>query len=164
MPEKTANRMVLTLPSATEIVVTRTFDAPRRLVFEAMTRCEHLAKWWGPRGFELTECSIDLRPGGTYRYVQRAPDGGIHPFYGVWREIAPERIVCTQTYEPFPTSESVVTSLLTEHDGRTTLSQHVAFSSAEARDAAIAAGMEWGEAQAFERLDELLAELGSSNR
>ncbi|MFI5258461.1 MAG: SRPBCC family protein [Candidatus Limnocylindrales bacterium] len=160
MTEKIANRMALTLPSDKEIAVTRTFDAPRSLVFEAMIKCEHLSKWWGPRGYELAECSIDLRPGGAYRLVQRSPDGGVHPFKGVWREIAaPERLVFTQIYdvEPFSIHESVVTNVLTEHDGRTTLSQLIVFNSTEARDGMVASGMEWGATQSFERLDELLA-------
>jgi uncharacterized protein YndB with AHSA1/START domain len=168
MVDQIANRMTLTFPSDREVVVTRAFDAPRSLAFEAMTRCEHMARWWGPRGYDLTVCEIDLRPGGAYRFVQRSPDGGNHPFKGVYREIvAPERIVFTQIYdvEPINAHEVIVTNTLSEQAGRTTLSQHLLFDSLESRDGMIASGMEWGEAQSFERLTELLAELqrGGSN-
>ena len=160
MIPKTANRMTLTLVSDREVAVTRAFDAPRSLVFEACSDCEHMKNWWGPRGFDLIECRMDLRPGGTYRFVQRAPDGSIHGFNGVYREIAaPERIVFTQIYEPIPDQEVVVTTTLTETNGRTALSQTLLFGSREARDGMIASGMEWGQAQSFERLDELLTVL-----
>jgi uncharacterized protein YndB with AHSA1/START domain len=162
MVEKIAHRMTLTLLSDREVVVTRAFDAPRRLVFAAMSTCEHMARWWGPRGYDLTVCEMDLRPGGAYRFVQRSPDGGIHPFKGVFREIAaPERIVFTQIYDVAPINEHevIVTNTLSERDGRTTLSQHLLFDSIEARDGMIGSGMEWGEAQSFERMDELLVEL-----
>jgi uncharacterized protein YndB with AHSA1/START domain len=96
MADKIASRMTLKLLSDREIGVTRAFDAPRRLVFEACNSCEHLPRWWGPRGFELITCEMDLRVGGAYRFVQRGPDGSIHPFKGVYREIAaPECIVFT---------------------------------------------------------------------
>ncbi len=163
MAGRIANRMTLTLVGDREIAVTRAFDAPRRLVFEAWSSCEHMARWWGPRGYDLTECRMDLRPGGSYRFVQTAPDGTIHAFSGVYREIAPpERIVFTQVYEPWPDQEVVVSTTLAEKDGRTALSQTLLFNSVEARDGMVASGMEWGQAQSFERLDELLAELARS--
>ena len=163
MVEKIANRMTLTLPSELEISVSRTFDAPRNLVFEAMTGCRHLSKWWGPRYLTLEHCEIDLRPGGGYRFVQKAPDGTLYPFKGVYREVtAPERIVFTQIYdvEPFSIYEMLVTNILTEAGGKTTLAQTLLFDTPEARDGMIASGMEPGEAESFDRLDELLAELG----
>jgi uncharacterized protein YndB with AHSA1/START domain len=160
MLEKIANRMTLTLLSDREVAVTRAFDAPRRLVFEAMSSCERMKHWWGPRGYELVSCESDLRVGGAYRFVQRAPDGTIHAFKGVYREIAAlERIVFTQIYEPWPDQEVVVSTTLSEQDGRTAMSQRLVFGSKEARDGMIGSGMEQGEAQSFERLDELLAEL-----
>jgi uncharacterized protein YndB with AHSA1/START domain len=162
MVETSANRMTLTLPSDREIAVQRTFDAPRSLVFEAMTSCEHLARWWGPRHLTLASCEMEFRPGGAYRFVQQAPDGTIHPFKGEYREIAaPERVVLTQIYEPYPDQEALVSTTLAEKDGKTTLSQTLRFASSEARDGMIASGMESGEAESFDRLDELLAELSS---
>jgi uncharacterized protein YndB with AHSA1/START domain len=165
MTETTANRMTLTLVSDCEIAVTRAFDAPRSLVFEAATKCEHLARWWGPRGFELTGCDIDFRVGGSYRFVQRAPDGSSHAFHGEFREITvPERTVQTQVYEPMPDQEVVVTTTFSESDGKTLLSQRLVFGSKEARDGMVASGMEWGQRQSFERLDELLIALRQAVR
>jgi uncharacterized protein YndB with AHSA1/START domain len=160
MAETLANPMTLTLVSDREIAVTRIFDAPRGLVFEACHNCDHLSHWWGPRGFELTECQVDLRPGGSYRFVQRAPDGSMHAFHGTYREIErPERTVFTQVYEPYPDVELIVSTTLTEVDGKTALSQHMLFPSREARDGMIASGMERGQRQSFDRLDEVLAEM-----
>ena len=162
MVETIANRMTLTLPSDREIAVERTFDAPRSLVFEAMTGCEHLARWWGPRYLTLPSCEMEFRPGGTYRFVQQAPDGTLHPFKGEYREIAaPERVVFTQIYEPYADQEALVSTTLAEMDGKTALSQTLRFASREARDGMVASGMESGEAESFDRLDELLAELSS---
>jgi uncharacterized protein YndB with AHSA1/START domain len=158
MAQTTANKMTLTLTSDREIAVTRAFDAPRSLVWEACNSCEHMKYWWGPRGFDLVECSMDLQPGGKYRFVQKASDGSIHGFNGVYREIAaPERIVFTQIYEPFPDQEVLVATTLTETGGKTALSQTLTFASKEARDGMVASGMEWGQSQSFERLEELLA-------
>jgi len=160
MNQTLGNPMTLTLTSDREITISRAFDAPRALVWAACHQCEHLTNWWGPRGFELIECSIDLRPGGGYRFVQKAPDGSIHPFHGTYREIRePERVVFTQVYEPIPGAEMEVSTTLTEVDGKTALTQHLRFASKEARDGTIATGMEWGERQSFERLDEVLARL-----
>lgn len=160
MAETSANTMSLSLTSDREVEVTRRFDAPQSLVFEAWSSCEHLAHWWGPRGYDLVGCELDLRPGGKYRFVQRAPDGSTHAFHGTYSEIQrPERMVFSQVYEPVPDQEVLVTTTLTEIDGHTALSQHLLFSSKEARDGMLASGMEWGQAQSFERLDELLAEM-----
>src|SRR5437667_12431752 len=100
-----------TTPSDREIVLTRLFDAPRRLVFDAMTKPEHVRRWWGilDDDHSVTVCEIDLRPGGAWRFVGRGPRGQ-YAFYGVYREIAPERVVFTEIFEPFPDVESVVTS------------------------------------------------------
>jgi uncharacterized protein YndB with AHSA1/START domain len=101
----------VTTPSDREICMTRLFDAPRHLVFEAMTKPEHVTQWWGRlgEGYSVPICEIDLRPGGAWRFVNRHPKGEA-VFYGVYREIAPpERLVFTEIYEPFPDAESVVT-------------------------------------------------------
>ena len=95
--------LTLTLPSDREIVMTRVFDAPRELVFEAHSKCEHLEKWWGPRRYTLSVCEMDFRPGGAYRFVQRGPDGEEHGFRGEFREIVPpERIVWTSNMKVCP--------------------------------------------------------------
>ncbi len=162
MAEQTANRMTSTLASDKEVTIIRDFDAPRSLVFEVMTKCEHLVHWWGPRGYVLEICENDVRPGGAYRFSQRAPDGVLHPFKGTWLHVvAPERAVFTQIYDVPPINDHVmeVDNTLTEDGGKTHLVQCLSFDSLESRDAMIASGMEKGEAESFERLDELLIEL-----
>ena len=144
-------------PSDLEIVMTRVFDAPRDLVFEAHTSCEHLARWWGPRGYEVSECDIDFRPGGAWRIVHRDPDGEEYAFRGEYREIVrPERIVWTFEFEGMPGNVSVETMTLEEHDGKTTLTAVSVFDWVEARDGMLQSGMEEGAAETYERLDEYL--------
>ncbi len=100
-----------------EVVVTRAFDAPRALVFEAWTRPEHVARWWAPRGFTLPACELDFRPGGAYRMVMQGPDGSRYPFHGVYREIVPgERIVFTAVIAP-TRGDAVVTTVVFEDEG-----------------------------------------------
>jgi uncharacterized protein YndB with AHSA1/START domain len=147
--------MQLTLPSEREILLTRVFDAPRALVFEAHSKPEHVRRWWGPRRFELTVCEMDFRPGGTWRFVQRDTDGGEYGFHGEYREIVrPERLVYTFEFEGAPGHVSVETITFDEHDGRTVTTNLVSFATPEARDAMIASGMESGAAESMERLDE----------
>src|SRR5262249_26985910 len=101
----------VTTPSECEIRMSRLFDAPRDLVFEAMTKPEHITKWWGRlgEGYSVPVCEVDFRPGGKWRYINRHP-GGDAEFYGVYREIdVPRRIVFTETFAPFPDAESVCT-------------------------------------------------------
>src|SRR3954468_12342245 len=100
-----------TTPSEQEICMTRLFDAPRHLVFEAMSKPEHIKRWWGRlgEGYSVPVCEVDLRPGGAWRFVNRMPNGETATFYGVYREIVPpERVVFTEIFEPFPDSPSVV--------------------------------------------------------
>lgn len=164
MAAKQSNRMTLTMPSDREVVLTRVFDAPRRLVFEAMTKCEHLKHWYGPRGYTLPVCEIDLRPGGEWHHVVRGPDGSEMPMKGVYREIAPpDRLVSTESYD-LPgmgwTPESVVTTTLEERDGKTTLTSRILYQSVEHRDGHVGSGMEGGAAETFDRLAEYLAATG----
>lgn len=150
--------LTVTTPSDREIVMTRVFDAPRHLVFEAHTSCEHLSHWWGPRGYEIASCEMDFRPGGKWRILHRTPDGvEEHGFRGEYREIVPpERLVWTFEYEGFPGNISVETLTLEEHDGKTTLTVTSVFDSVEARDAMLQSGMEKGAAETWERLSEYL--------
>ncbi len=151
----------VTLPSDRELVITRTFDAPRRLVFAALTQPEHVRRWYGPRRLALTVCEIDLRPGGAWRYVLRDPESGQEfAFSGVYREITPpERLVTTECYEAMPGHDYLVTVTLTEQDGRTTLRSHLLYQSREDRDGHLQSGMEDGMRETFDRLAERLAEL-----
>src|SRR3954471_20464879 len=130
MSQTGSGSLTVTTPSDREIVMTRVFDAPRALVFEAHSKCEHLKKWWG-RGNPL-DCEIDFRPGGAWRFVEHAPDGGDYGFHGEYREIvAPERIVQTFEFDGMPGHVSVETLVLDEQDGKTTLTSTSVFDSVE---------------------------------
>jgi uncharacterized protein YndB with AHSA1/START domain len=150
-----------TTPTDRDIVLTRLFDAPRRLVFEAMSKPEHVRRWWGilDERYSVTVCEIDLRPGGTWRFVGRGPQGE-YGFHGSYREIVPpERVVFTEIYDPFPDAESVVTAVLTEERGKTRLTVTATYPSIEVRDAVLKSGMASGAATSYDRLEELVAEL-----
>ena len=148
-----------TLPSDREIEITRVFDAPRELVFDALTNPEHLPHWFGLRAWTLPVCEIDLRPGGKWRYVMRGPDGQEMGMSGVYREIErPERLVYTESFDDYP-GETINTGVLTEEDGKTTFTATVLYESKEHRDAVIESGMQSGAAETFDRLAEHLASL-----
>lgn len=147
-------------PSDREVVVTRVVDAPRRLVFDAMSNPKHVPQWLtGPEGWTMPVCEIDLRPGGAWRYVYRQPDGAEMTLQGSYREVAPpERIVSTESWGPeWP--ETINTLVLTEAAGQTTITMTIRYPSQEARDAALRSGMKDGMDQGFARLDGLLASL-----
>ena len=156
-----SNTFKTSTPSDREIVLTRLFDAPRRLVFDAMTKPEHVRRWWGilDDRYSVTTCEIDLRPGGAWRFVGRHPTGEV-TFYGVYREIVrPERLVFTEIFAPFPDVESVVTSVYTEEGGKTRLTATCTYPSKDVRDMVIQSGMEKGAAASYDRLDDLVREL-----
>jgi uncharacterized protein YndB with AHSA1/START domain len=154
--QTSSDRVMVTTPSDHEIVMSRVFDAPRALVFEAHSKCEHIRQWWG-RGNPL-DCQMDFRPGGTYRFVEHAPDGNEYGFRGEYREIvAPERIVQTFEFEGMPGHVSVETLVLSEHDGKTTLTSTTRFDSVEDRDGMLASGMEAGANESLDHLARLLA-------
>lgn len=153
----------VTTPSDREIRMTRLFDAPRRLVFEAMTRPEHVRQWWGNLGdgYSVPICEADVRPGGKWRYVNRHPKGEAE-FYGVYREVsAPDRVVFTETYAPFPDAESVVTVELTDENGKTRFTITSVYPSREVRDMVLKTGMERGAALSYDRLEEVAAGLSA---
>src|SRR5215510_7783123 len=150
MIASTANKgtFEVTTPSETEIKMTRLFDAPRQLVFDAMTKPEHVKEWWGRlgEGYSVPVCEIDLRPGGKWRFVNRHPKGDA-VFYGEYREVTPpSRLVFTEIFEPYPESVSVVTSVFTEEGGKTRFTATVRYPSLVVRDAVIATGMAKGAA------------------
>ncbi len=143
-----------------EIVMTRDFDAPRRLVFHALTKPELVKQWLlGPPGWSMPVCEIDLRVGGAYRYVWRNTNGKEMGMGGVFREIVvPERIVNTEKFdEAWYPGEAVGAAVLIEQGGMTTLTQTVLYVSQEARDGVLKSGMERGVAVSYDRLAELLA-------
>jgi uncharacterized protein YndB with AHSA1/START domain len=142
-----------------EIVIIRSLDAPRELVFRAHTEPELLRRWLGPRTWELTECDIDLRAGGAWRYVMHGPDAATMVMHGVYREVAPpDRLVTTESFDDNWTGgETVNTTTFDEVDGVTTVTISVMYPSREARDGALATGMEAGLAEGYGRLEDLLA-------
>jgi uncharacterized protein YndB with AHSA1/START domain len=149
-----------TTPSDREVVITRVVSAPRRVVFEAFTNTRHVPNWLiGPEGWTMPVCEIDLRPGGTWRYVYRKNDGSEMTMQGSYREVVPpERLVSTESWGPeWP--ETVNTMVLTEAGGLTTITIAVLYPSKEARDAALKTGMKTGMDQSFARLDGFLETL-----
>jgi uncharacterized protein YndB with AHSA1/START domain len=154
----------VTTPSDEEIRLTRLFDAPRHLVFEAMTKPEHVKRWWGRlgEGYSVPVSEIDLRVGGKWRFVNRHPKGEV-AFYGEYREITPpSRLVFTEIFEQFPDSVSVVTAEFTEEGGKTRLTATVRYPSLEVRDMVLASGMATGAGISYDRLEDLVAELQRS--
>ena len=145
----------LTTPSDREVLITRVVEAPRRLIFEAWTSCEHLPHWLlGPGGWTMPICEIDLRPGGTQRFVWRRDNGTEMEIKGVIREVTPpERFVATESWgKDWP--ETINTLVLTEEQGITTIALTMLYPSKEARDNALKNGMKDGIDQSFVRLDE----------
>ena len=147
-----------------EIVMTRVFDAPRKLVFEAMSKPELVQCWLlGPEGWTMPVCEIDMRVGGKYRYVWRNTSSGQEMgMGGVYREVVvPERVVVTEKFDQawYP-GEAVGTLVLTEQAGKTTLTQTILYNSRETRDAVLKTPMEKGVAASYDRLDQVLASMG----
>ena len=152
---------VVTLPTDEQILITREFAAPRHLVYKAWTTPELVKRWWSGKRGEVTSVEIDLRVGGTWRYVMAANEGFEVAFHGEYQEIVPnERLVSTEVYEGFPDGEALDTLTLTEADGRTTLTVLVQHSSKEHRDAHIDSGMEGGMQEAMDLLEQVAVSLG----
>jgi uncharacterized protein YndB with AHSA1/START domain len=158
---RNSDSFTVTTPSDCEIRMTRLFDAPRRLVFEAMSKPEHITQWWGRLGdgYSVPVCEVDLRVGGTWRFVNRHPKGEA-AFHGVYREVAaPDRVVFTEIFEEFPDAESVVTAVYTEEHGKTRLTATVLYPSREVRDMVLKTGMQHGAAISYDRLEDVVGRL-----
>ena len=166
MAEQTKTTSKLSLPSDREIVGSRIMDAPPELVFKAYTDPELIPRWWGPRRYATTVDKMDLRPGGVWRFVHRAADGGEYAFNGVYREIVPpKRLVHTFNYEGAPGHEAIETVTFEEAEGgKTRMTDHMLFESREERDGMLNSGMEEGAAETVDRLAELLRELQAGKR
>jgi uncharacterized protein YndB with AHSA1/START domain len=160
MAMTTSRKAVVTLPADTQILITREFDAPKHLVYQAYTTPELIKRWWsGDRG-EVGSAEVDLRVGGTWRYVMTANGGFEVGFHGTFREIVPnERIVFTEVFEGMPDAEAVDTTTFTEAGGRTTLTILVQHQRKEHRDAHIDSGMEGGMNEAFDHLEHVAQSL-----
>lgn len=148
-------------PSECVIVLTRLFDAPRELVFEAMTKPEHVRRWWGKLDDEhsVPVCEIDFRIGGAWRFVGKGPRGEVE-FYGEYKEIAaPERVVFTEIFAPYPDVPSLVTSVLADEGGKTRMTVTCEYPSQEVRDMVIGTGMAEGASKSYDALEGLLESL-----
>ena len=154
MPVTSKRTAVVTLPSDTEILITREFAAPKHLVYRAYTEPELIKRWWsGDRG-RVTSVEVDLRVGGTWRYVMVANEGFEVAFHGEFHEVVPdERLVTTEVYEGMPDAQALDTATFTETDGRTLLSILVRHETQANRDAHIESGMEGGLQEAMDHLE-----------
>lgn len=150
---------ILTLPSETEILVERTFRAPRALVWRAFTDASLLPKWMGPAAYEMTRSEMDVRVGGKYRWVWRLDEGDLS-MHGEFLEVdAPRRMVTTEYMDPHPIPTHNVTTFSEEKDGRTKVAILIRVPSKEMRDMMLATGMQAGMDEGYARLDALLGEL-----
>ena len=159
-----SNTFKVSTPSECDIQLTRLFDAPRHLVYEAMTKPEHIRRWWGNlgAGYSVPVCEVDLRVGGSWRFVNELPNGKRVAFYGEYREIAPpDRLVFTEIFEDFPDTVSLVSSTFTDENGKTRLTVTATYPSVEVRDIVLQSGMEKGAALSYDRLEEIAQELAS---
>ena len=153
------NTLKVTTPSEREIAMTRVFDAPRSMVFDAWTKPELLKRWLVRGDWTFAVCEVDLRVGGKYRFVWRGPNGMEMGMGGVYREVVrPERIVATELFDtPWYPGEAVGTTAFVEHGGKTTVTTTVLYATREARDGVLASPMERGIAENYNKLDGVLA-------
>jgi len=151
---------VVTLPTDTQILITREFDAPKHLVYRAWTTPELVKRWWYAERGEVTAAEIDLRVGGSWRFVMVTPDGLEVAFSGEYREIVPdERLVCTEIYETMPGVQTLQTMTLAERDGRTTMTILAEHATQADRDGVLASGMEDGMQDALSLLERVAVSL-----
>lgn len=156
------NKMNVTAePGKQDIILTRVFDAPRELVFQAYTDPKLVPQWWGPRKYETIVDKMELKKGGLWRYINRGEDGQEFAFNGVYHEIvAPERLIYTYEFEGVPPGKaSIVTITFEAQGGKTKLTDKSLFQSVDDRDMVLQSGMEEGAAETFDRFDELLTKM-----
>lgn len=148
---------IIAEPGKQEVIITRTFDAPRDLVFKAFTDPELVSKWWGPRSVTTIVDKLEVKPGGVWRYVHREPDGSEYAFHGVYHEVTQsERLVYTFEYEGMPGHVLLETVTFEEYDGKTKLIDQSVFQSVADRDGMVQSGMESGAGESMDRLAELV--------
>ncbi len=147
-------------PGKQDLVITRIFDAPRDLVFKTYTNPDLVPRWWGPASLTTTVEEMDVRPGGTWRYLQRDAEGNDYAFHGVYHEIAqPERLIYTFEFEGMPGHVTLETVTLEDLDGRTKVTDRVVYQSVEDRDGTLQSGMEEGMNETMDRFADLLKEM-----
>lgn len=160
MATKTKYDTTLSLPSDREILMTRKFDAPREIVWEALTDPDLIPRWWGFRTSTTEVKKMDVRPGGKWQYISHTSDGEVWDFHGTYREVVvPEKLVYSFLFGDMPEGDGFVEITLVEKDGVTEMRDRSVFPSKEERDALIETGMESGARETYERLSELVAEL-----
>jgi uncharacterized protein YndB with AHSA1/START domain len=158
--KKVDKTLRITTPSDLEFAMTREFDAPRHLVFDAMTRPEHFPRWFGCEAFALLACEIDLRVGGAYRFLMRSSEGVESTLQGTYVEVVrPERVAFLERFSMpgFTSDEYRITSSFVESDGKTTLTTTILHKTKENRDGHLNSGIEKGVEPAYDRLAELVA-------
>ena len=139
-----------------EVVITRTFAAPAALVYEAMTKPEHIRQWWGAGHGEVTTCEVDLRVGGKWHFAQTTPGGDVVSFSGEYRELDPPgRMVHTEIFDNIQSPESVIESTFSEQDGSTTLTAVITYDSPETVEMVLASGMEVGMNDSYDALEKI---------
>jgi uncharacterized protein YndB with AHSA1/START domain len=166
MAETTKTTSMFTLPSDVEISGSRVLDATPDLVYRAYTDPTVIPQWWGPSRYTTTVDKLELRPGGPWRFVHRAADGGEHAFSGVFREVVPsKRLVFTFNYEALPGHEAVETvTFEAVAGGKTRVTDNTRFQNREDRDGMLQSGMEEGAAESIERLTKVLQKLQAERR
>jgi len=159
----TTSKLEVIAPADEPVIITHRFiKASPELLFTMWTTPEHMKNWLGPRKLVMVSCEVDLRVGGGYRYVHRAPDGKEYGFHGKYLEIErPHHMVCTFVFEPFPDNEVVDTLTLEPRDGGTLVTTHSRHATIEARNGHLAGGMERGMSDGYERLEALIARLAA---
>jgi uncharacterized protein YndB with AHSA1/START domain len=156
----TTHSAKVTLPTDTQILITREFDAPKHLVWKAYTTPDLVARWWAGERAKVTSAEIDLRVGGTWRYVATANEGFEVAFHGEYREVsAPDRLVTTEIFEGAPEGVGLVTTTFTELDRRTTMTQLCEYGDKAVRDMVIDSGMEGGMQESLDQLERLAVSL-----
>lgn len=150
-------RLEISTPSERAVVLTRVFAAPRKMVFKALSQPELLKRWCGPSGWTMAMCEVDFTVGGKWRFLMRRPDGKEFGQFGVYQEIVPnEKIVNTELWDDWDAGETLVTTILTEADGKTTFTSTILFPSEEVRDVVLKGGLEHGAGESYDKLAELL--------
>lgn len=152
------NTLSITTPNDRDVVLTRVFDAPATLVFDALTKPELIRRWSGPVGWSLDVCEVDLRVGGKWRFVSRKPNRKTVGQHGVYREIVRgERLVQTELWEDWDAGETLVTTALSEQRGKTTFTSTIRFPSREVRDTVLKNGLATSASPLYDKLADVLA-------
>lgn len=154
---QTSGALTITTPSDREVHITRAFDAAPGLVFDAFTKPELVRRWYGPTGWSLVVCDVDLRVGGAWRFVSHRPDGKTIGQHGIYREVIPgARLVYTESWDEWDAGETLVTMVLSAEGGKTLLQSTLLFPSKDVRDTVLKSGLEKGATETYDKLAQLV--------